>query len=287
MQDQHFQMLASGMMIDSGTTVDSCTFTPSFPLPLHIQVVTFSGETCCTLLIESLATRVTEMKEMIEQKTGILRDEQDIILQTRTTALDDRCRLHHYADALFGCSRMHLVRKLPKPADPCVLGRLKKELAQISCVLGQTSDVSSLGFLVGPIDGDLNAKPLDWIASICGPVGTAYEGGVFNLTISIPRDYPFQPPRVRFVTNIFHPLVTSTGFIDLDVLHDRWSPALTLVEMVRHIRSLLENPYYAGGIEHAECLCGNAVAARLSQNPEAFNQHVREWTRAYATSSDC
>ena len=54
------------------------------------------------------------------------------------------------------------------------------------------------------------------IGSITGPEGTAYEGGVFEVDILISKEYPFEPPKMRFITKIWHPNVSSqTGAICL------------------------------------------------------------------------
>ena len=53
--------------------------------------------------------------------------------------------------------------------------------------------------------------------------GTPYEGGVFVVDIEIPRDYPFAPPKMKFVTRLWHPNVSSqTGAICLSTLKDDW-----------------------------------------------------------------
>jgi ubiquitin-protein ligase len=60
---------------------------------------------------------------------------------------------------------------------------------------------------------DIHLAPIDdtdlfhWAALIRGPAGTPFENGVFRLSITVPTQYPLEPPQVRFVTKVFHPNV--------------------------------------------------------------------------------
>jgi len=42
-----------------------------------------------------------------------------------------------------------------------------------------------------------------------GPPDTPYEGGTYVIDIKIPAEYPFQPPKMTFVTKIWHPNISS------------------------------------------------------------------------------
>jgi ubiquitin-conjugating enzyme E2 D/E len=110
--------------------------------------------------------------------------------------------------------------------------RIKKELIEL-----QKSPPENCS--AGPInDNDL----FQWRATIMGPEGTPYHGGIFNLKISLPTDYPFKAPHISFTTKIYHCNVNSNGSICLDILKDNWSPALTISKALLSICSLMGDP---------------------------------------------
>ena len=97
-------------------------------------------------------------------------------------------------------------------------------------------------------NGDISASPindanlLEWKACIFGPSNSAFESGVFNLRLSFPITYPDQPPKVRFISPIFHPNVYKDGQICIDILQSKWSPAYTITTLITSLTSLLTDP---------------------------------------------
>lgn len=81
-----------------------------------------------------------------------------------------------------------------------------------------------------------------WDATIQGPDGSPYSGGVFKLEIKFSTEYPFKPPVVRFITPVYHPNINTHGDICLDILKNQWSPALKITKVLLSIIALLTEP---------------------------------------------
>ena len=91
--------------------------------------------------------------------------------------------------------------------------------------------------------GPINENDIfHWQATIIGPEGSPYAGGIFNLSIDFTKDYPFKPPKVIFTTKIYHCNINSSGSICLDILKDKWSPALTISKVLLSICSMMDDP---------------------------------------------
>lgn len=112
-------------------------------------------------------------------------------------------------------------------------GRIRKELVDFKNVK------DSYDFEVDTCDSNL----FHLKARITGPVDTPYHGGRYQLNIELPDKYPFLPPKINFVTKIWHPNISSvTGFICLDILKDKWSASMSLRSVLMSILSLLQCP---------------------------------------------
>jgi ubiquitin-conjugating enzyme E2 D/E len=115
-----------------------------------------------------------------------------------------------------------------------------------------------------------------WDALIIGPSDSPYAGGMFKLEIHFANDYPFKPPKIIFLTKIYHPNISPSGSICLDILKDKWSPALTISKVLLSISSLLTDP------NPNDPLVPD-VADVYMKNRDQYNANAREWTLRYAS----
>lgn len=124
--------------------------------------------------------------------------------------------------------------------------------------------------------GPLNDDIYIWQATILGPTGSPYENGMFYLRIEFPKNYPFTPPIIYFVTKIYHCNISNEGNICLDILKENWSPALTISKVLLSICSLLNEP-------NPDDPFIPSIADILKTNKELHDNTAKTWTLLYAT----
>ena len=148
---------------------------------------------------------------------------------------------------------------------------------------------------------------------IAGSEGSPYEGGVFKLELFLPDAYPMEPPKVRFLTKIYHPnvdklCVSPSGRRSGAASHLR-PPARTrnpCIHSPRHrspgARSLVgahpQGPYLSGCPERQVVSCstdphrtyfdsGTALIARARRPPRCDRRGSLEGGRGGSQAPSC
>ncbi|KAF9054277.1 ubiquitin-conjugating enzyme/RWD-like protein [Panaeolus papilionaceus] len=97
------------------------------------------------------------------------------------------------------------------------------------------------GFSAGLVDDD---NFYEWEIMIIG------EGGFFKARLSFPPEFPLLPPKMRFITPMWHPNIYPDGTVCVSILHapgddqygyedagERWMPVHTLVSVISLLSS--------------------------------------------------
>eukprot|EP00047_Mylnosiga_fluctuans_P001695 m.221492 g.221492 ORF g.221492 m.221492 type:complete len:166 (-) comp10599_c0_seq1:80-577(-) len=138
------------------------------------------------------------------------------------------------------------------------------------------------GFSAGLVDDDNLYR---WELMVMGPPDTPYEGGFFKAIMTFPKEYPLLPPKMQFITEIYHPNVFKSGEICISILHppgedryghedasERWLPVHTVSTIALSVISMLSDPNDRSP--------ANIDAARdWRENPDLFKKKVQRCVR--------
>ena len=93
-----------------------------------------------------------------------------------------------------------------------------------------------------------------WDILLFGPQETLFEGGIFKCQIIFPNDYPNKPPDFKFITNIPHPNIYTSGKVCISILRtgvdqfgyehisERWNPSHNVNSVLISILNVLLEP---------------------------------------------
>ncbi|KAK0725113.1 prion-inhibition and propagation-domain-containing protein [Lasiosphaeris hirsuta] len=119
------------------------------------------------------------------------------------------------------------------------------------------------------------------LASVEGPPGTPYEGGVFWITVKL---IPHKPPTLRFHTRIYHPNIDCTG--KLCASFEEW---WTDENLRRYMRTLtdMNAPWFSENRSNTFSLGAILVAlCSLLASPNVDDPLVPEIAETYITNYD-
>ncbi|KAI9307384.1 ubiquitin-conjugating enzyme E2D 2 [Cunninghamella echinulata] len=129
--------------------------------------------------------------------------------------------------------------------------------------------------IVSPVDEDL----FHWKGGFKGPDDGPYKGGFFEVDLVISADYPFKPPKVKFITKVYHPNIDEDGSICLDILkQDHWKPSTKLANVMEALRMLLEHP-------NPDDALVSSIAEVYKSNRDKFNETAKQYVSKYAMKS--
>ncbi|KDN36390.1 putative ubiquitin-conjugating enzyme E2 [Tilletiaria anomala UBC 951] len=94
----------------------------------------------------------------------------------------------------------------------------------------------------------------EWEIMIIGPNDTLYEGGFLRAELIFPPEYPLLPPKMKFLTKMWHPNIYDDGTVCISILHapgadqygyedagERWMPVHSVESILLSVISLLSS----------------------------------------------
>lgn len=135
------------------------------------------------------------------------------------------------------------------------------------------------GVILKPKEDNL----LQWDVVIFGPPQTLYEGGYFKLLMQFPKEYPFLPPTVKFITPMWHPNIYEDGRACVSILLTGkdstlkalrsylWSPSQNIRSVLLSVISMLNEPNTTSP--------ANAHAARMYSQWMKSNKQDSEYEK--------
>jgi len=149
--------------------------------------------------------------------------------------------------------------------------RLQKELKELNKFPVE-------GFKVElPNDGNL----FEWIVHIAGPPDTIFQGGIFKANMKFPEDYPISPPKMKFLSDFWHPNVYADGGVCISILHtpdplnpeekdsECWRPIQTVESILVSVVSMLADPNFSSP-------ANVDASVQLRKDPNAYKKKILE-----------
>jgi ubiquitin-conjugating enzyme E2 G1 len=111
------------------------------------------------------------------------------------------------------------------------------------------------------------------------------EGGFFKARMSFPKSYPQMPPKLHFISEMWHPNVYTDGTVCISILHEpgddqfgyekaeeRWLPVHTVETIMLSVISMLSSP-------NADSPANLEAAKEYREHPEAFKRKIQRIVR--------
>jgi len=102
--------------------------------------------------------------------------------------------------------------------------------------------VSSNYWSVRPKDDSLAV----WEGNIHDLDDPRHRNKNYPIEITIPHNYPFNPPAIKFLTRVNCENVYADGSLCIDILQNTWSPAFTIPSLMFSICSVLTDKPVTG-----------------------------------------
>ncbi|XP_003387148.1 PREDICTED: ubiquitin-conjugating enzyme E2 L3-like [Amphimedon queenslandica] len=116
---------------------------------------------------------------------------------------------------------------------------------------------------------------LKWSGLIV-PDNPPYNKGAFRINIEFMAEYPFKPPKIVFLTKIYHPNIDEKGQVCLPIISpENWKPATKTDQVIQALVALVHDP------EPEHPLRGE-IAEEYTRDKKLFLKKAEDFTLKFA-----
>jgi len=124
----------------------------------------------------------------------------------------------------------------------------------------------------------------EWHVYIQGPKDTPQDGGIFKASLTFPDDYPNSPPKMKFLSDFWHPNVYPDGSVCISILHvpdplnpqemnECWRPVLSVESVLVSVVSMFADPNFSSP-------ANVDASVELRKSPDSYKKRVLQLVEA-------
>lgn len=115
-------------------------------------------------------------------------------------------------------------------------------------------------------------NPWVWLVTIDGE--QEFAGGKFEVELDM-NEFPFQAPKIKFLTKVYHPNISKDGEICTKALESDWVPTKNAFDVLDFVITTFKCP-------NDENPQDNDIAMHWKSNKTTWGAKAAEWTQLYA-----
>ncbi|KHN87843.1 Ubiquitin-conjugating enzyme E2 L3 [Toxocara canis] len=143
--------------------------------------------------------------------------------------------------------------------------RLKRDLANIEGIKEKKYALK-----------DVSDARLDkWIVVLL-PDKPPFNVGGYKVELEFPKAFPFEAPKIKFLTKVYHPNVAENGEVQFPMLSaQNWKPAITVDQVLTALSDMLCTPLLG-------CALRKEIADLYVSDPAKFDKNAADFCKQHA-----
>ncbi|XP_056695373.1 uncharacterized protein [Spinacia oleracea] len=141
----------------------------------------------------------------------------------------------------------------------CICERIQVKVEIFTCLI-------SLDLVLFPSSSLIHQ--LCFILSSLFACNSHVGGGTFVFTFQVQYVYPYEPPKVKSKTKVYHPNIDLEGNVCLNILREDWKHVLNVNIAIYGLYHLFTQPNYEDPLNHDATVV-------LRDNPKMYESNVR------------